>query len=324
MRAYLQPLWTGELLCSRRLLLWGEQGVGDEIMFAGLLPEAIRAGNRITLDCDPRLEPLLARSFPEIEVISTAQPNPGLEPNPALGSIQRSNLGALSFRHLSGEMAGSPPASQPQPASIASLEPDFAAHLPTGSLPGLFRATVHAFGASTSPYLKPDPVERARFRARYSDGRRLVGLAWQTKNQKTGCKRSIDLHTLAPLFALQGIRWISLQYGDFDALEQQAALAHAPILIDRNVDQFASVDLFASQVAAMDHVLTIDNSTAHLAGALGIPVWLMIPFAADWRWLKDRQDSPWYPSMRLFRQPGPGDWRSVLESVHAALASALK
>ena len=69
----------------------------------------------------------------------------------------------------------------------------------------------------------------------------------------------------------------------------------------------------------MDHILTIDNSTAHLAGALGIPVWLMLPFAADWRWLKDRNDSPWYPTMRLFRQPAPGDWPSVLQSAHGAL-----
>ena len=90
-------------------------------------------------------------------------------------------------------------------------------------------------------------------------------------------------------------------------------------MIDRSVDQLANIDRFASQVAAMDLVLTIDNSTAHLAGALGVPVWLMLPFAADWRWLKDRDDSPWYPTMRLFRQPVPGDWPSVLCSVQGAL-----
>jgi hypothetical protein len=121
------------------------------------------------------------------------------------------------------------------------------------------------------------------------------------------------------MFAIPGIRWISLQYGAFNALEQQAAAASAPILIDRSVDQFASIDLFAAQVAAMDHVLTIDNSTAHLAGALGLPVSLMLPFAADWRWLKDRDDSPWYPTMRLFRQSVPGNWQSVLQSVQSAL-----
>jgi len=272
-RAYPFPLWTGEKLPSGRLLLWGEQGVGDEIMFAGLIPDALRTGNNLTLDCDPRLQPLFARSFPEVEVVTA-------------------------------------------PAASA----DFAAHLPTGSLPGLIRAAESALACSTSPYLKPNPDQRTRFRDRYSDGRRLIGLAWQTNNPKTGRRRSIDLAALAPLFALQDIRWISLQYGDFDALEQQAAASSTTIFIDRTVDQFADIDRFAAQIAALDQVVTIDNSTAHLAGALGIPVWLMLPFAADWRWLKNRVDTPWYPTMRLFRQPTPGDWPSVLQSVQCALS----
>jgi tetratricopeptide (TPR) repeat protein len=280
MRPYPLPLWTGEHLSAGRLLLWGEQGIGDEIMFAGLVPDALRTGSAITLDCDPRLQPLFARSFPEIEAVSS--PNPDAR---------------------------------------------FAAHLPTGSLPALFRASESAFAAPSSPYLVPDRKVRDRFRSRYSGRGRLIGLAWQTRNPKTGRKRSIDLAALAPLFTLPDIRWISLQYGDLGALEQQAAAASGPILpapgapifFDRAVDQFADTDRFAAQVAAMDHVLTIDNSTAHLAGALGVPVWLMLPYAADWRWLKDREDSPWYPTMRLFRQPAPGDWESVLHSVHSAL-----
>jgi tetratricopeptide (TPR) repeat protein len=295
MRPYPQPLWTGERLAHGRLLLWAEQGVGDEIMFAGLVPDAIRTGNPITLDCDPRLKPLFARSFPTVEVVSARD---------------------------QGHVAGAD--------SVHPAETEVGAHLPIGSLPGLFRATEPAFAAATSPYLKADAAERNRFRTRYGEDRRLVGLAWHTRNQRTGRKRSIPLSLLAsepaPLLALPGIRWISLQYGDFDSLEQQAAahatIPDAPILIDRIVDQFADMDLFAAQVAAMDLVITIDNSTAHLAGALGIPVWLLLPFAADWRWLETRQDSPWYPTMRLFRQPHPGDWRSVVESVHSSLGRA--
>jgi hypothetical protein len=95
------------------------------------------------------------------------------------------------------------------------------------------------------------------------------------------------------------------------------------LLIDHAVDQLADIDLFAAQVAAMDQVLTIDNSTAHLAGALGIPVWLMLPFAADWRWLKDRSDSPWYSTIQIFRQPAPGDWPSVLRGIHHAFEDCL-
>jgi tetratricopeptide (TPR) repeat protein len=284
MRAYRQPLWKGEKLASGRLLIWGEQGVGDEIMFAGLIPDVTRTGKRCTLDCDARLRPLFARSFPGVDVCSG---------------------------HVSGD----------DPGNDAEL--DIAAHLPSGSLPGLFRATNAAFAATTSPYLIADPVVRKRFRARYADAgadkRRLVGLAWHTTNRKTGRYRSIDLSLFASLFTRPGTRWVSLQYGNHDALESQAAAASAPILIDRSVDQLSNIDIFAAQIAAMDMVVTIDNSTAHLAGALGVPVWVLLPFAPDWRWLLGREDSPWYPTMRLFRQPKRGDWQSVVQSVRSAL-----
>jgi tetratricopeptide (TPR) repeat protein len=278
-REYKEPIWSGEKLDSGRLLVWGEQGIGDEVQFAGLIPDAVRSGNRITLDCDARLKPLFARSFPEVEVVSGCGP-------------------------------------------AEAQEAEIAAHLPAGSLPGLFRTTEAAFAATISPYLKADPVEREQFRADYGDGRKLIGLAWCTRNQKTGRKRSIALENFAPFFALSSIHWISLQYGDFDELDAQAAAADAPLLIDHSVDQFANIDRFAAQVAAMDQVITIDNSTAHLAAALGLPVCLLLPFAADWRWLESRTDSPWYPTLRLFRQPKIGDWEPVVESVRSALAGS--
>jgi Tfp pilus assembly protein PilF len=271
-RTYPQPLWTGEKLESGRVLVWGEQGVGDEIMFAGLIPEVIRTSNSCVLDCDARLKPLFARSFPGVDVVS-------------------------------GQ----------------SAELDFAAHVPSGSLPGLFRATDAGFAATKSPYLVADPVERERFRSRYADGRRLVGLAWHTANRKSGRYRSIDLSSFASLFARPDIRWVSLQYGAHDALENEAAAAGAPILIDRSVNQFSNIDAFAAQIAAMDLVVTIDNSTAHLAGALGVPAWVLLPFVSDWRWLQEREDSPWYPTLRLFRQPKCGDWESVVQRVQAGL-----
>ena len=301
-RAYPQPLWTGERLDAGRLLLWGEQGIGDEIQFAGLIPDALRTGNRITLDCDPRLQPLFARSFPEIEVVS------------GCGPADAQKLCAPSLQFPSGASV-----SNDEPAAALSEKQQIAAQLPTGSLPGLYRGTEAAFAATVSPYLIADPADRDAFRSRYADGRLLAGLAWQTKNQKTGRKRSIALKEFAPLFALPGIRWISLQYGDFNALEEQAAAAAAPLLIDRSVDQFANLDRFAAQVAALDLIITIDNSTAHMAGALGLPVWLLLPFAADWRWLQGRAETPWYPALRIFRQPKLGDWQSVLLEVECAL-----
>jgi ADP-heptose:LPS heptosyltransferase len=85
------------------------------------------------------------------------------------------------------------------------------------------------------------------------------------------------------------------------------------------VNQFADMDVFAAQIAAMDLVVTIDNSTAHLAGALGVPTWVLLAAVPDWRWLEAREDTPWYSSLRLFRQPKPGDWQSVMQRVQSGL-----
>jgi Flp pilus assembly protein TadD/ADP-heptose:LPS heptosyltransferase len=274
MRTYPQPLWMGEQLPSARLLVWGEQGIGDEIMFAGLVPELLRAGHRCALDCDPRLQTLFARSFPGVEVVSGFDPQRDKQLN-------------------------------------------VAAHLPSGSLPGLFRTSLEAFRSTQSPYLAADPVRRDRIRR--SRPGLLIGLAWHTRNRQSGSARSIDLALFAPLFASANAHWISLQYGDQAALEAEAVRAAVPLLIDRSVDQLSDIDIFAAQVAAMDLVITIDNSTAHLAAALGIPTWLLLPFAPDWRWLLERDTSPWYPPMRIFRQPRAGDWHSVLDQVQSAL-----
>ncbi len=275
-RPYQQPAWAGEKLSSGSLLIWCEQGIGDEVMFAGLIPDVIRTGNRCILDCDARLKALFSRSFPGVSVV------PGCGPD-----------------------------------NYPELE--IVSQLPIGSLPGLFRSASAAFAATTSPYLIANPSARKRLRARYADGRRLVGLAWYTKNTETGRARSIDLSLLAPLFTRSGIRWLSLQYGDPGKLQNEIAAAGAPVLIDRTVDQLSNLDLFAAQITAMDLVITIDNSTAHLAGALGVPVWVLLPFAPDWRWLLDREDCLWYPNMHLFRQTEPGNWQSVVEKVRSSL-----
>jgi tetratricopeptide (TPR) repeat protein len=293
-RNYSQPLWKGKKL-NGTVYLWGEQGVGDEIQFAGLIPELIARGNTVQLECDKRLSPLFARSFPQIEVVSRAT-------------------------DAEKDAASS--------ETTQSLPSQFVAHLPTGDLPALLRQNESDFAQSRSPYLNADPAQTANFRARYTANattglNKLIGLAWHTNNPRTGRIRSIPLETLAPLFQQATRAWVSLQYGLFDALQQQAQSANAPLLIDRTVDQFLNIDLFAAQVASMDLVITIDNSTAHLAGALGMPVWLMLPYASDWRW-PDRQtdhhtDSPWYPTMRIFHQPKLHDWESVVTEVAQAL-----
>jgi tetratricopeptide (TPR) repeat protein len=279
-RSFPQPRWQGERIAPGRVLIWGEQGVGDEIMFAGLLRDVIAGANQCVLECDARLKPLFARSFPEVEVVSGYDPD--LQPGKQI-----------------------------------------AAQLPSGSLPGLFRRHLADFATTTSPYLVADAVRVKRFRAQYDDGRPLVGIAWHSNNKKSGHRRSIELARLAPLFAQAGIRWVSLQYGDPIVIKDEAYAAAVPMVIDAEVDQWTDLDIFAAQVAAMDLVVTIDNSTAHMAAALGVQTWTMLPFAPDWRWLLEREDSPWYPTMRLFRQREPGQWKPVIEELAIALASGV-
>jgi Flp pilus assembly protein TadD len=278
MRPYPQPAWQGQPI-DGALLLWPEQGIGDEIMFSSPIQDVVRTGTRCILECDARLQPLFARSFPEVEVISDRE-------------------------------AGFDPAR------------GIAAQLPVGGLPNLFRRDRSEFALSGSPYLFADPARREHYRSRYADGGKIVGLAWLSNNVKTGKDRSIHLETLKPLMEVPGVRWISLQYGDPAALEAETGAAGLSLLVDPEVDQLRDIDEFAAQVSAMDLVITIDNTTAHLAGALGVPVSLLLPFSPDWRWPEFGGRSPWYPSMRIFQQPQWGDWGSVVAEVAGALASS--
>jgi ADP-heptose:LPS heptosyltransferase len=270
------PLWTGESLAQGRLLIWSEQGIGDEIMFASLLPEILDQGVRCVLLCDSRLQPLLQRSFPQLEVLQ---------------EFSKANVKKL----------------------------DIKAHTPSGRLPSFSRTSIESFKRGGSPYLSAEPLKIEVFRKSYTTGKLRIGLAWFTNNQETGWSRSIALSQFAPLFELPEIQWISLQYGNHDSLEQEASEAKAPIFIDRSVNQLQDLDTFAAQIAAMDLVITIDNSTAHLAGALGVPTWLMLPFSPDWRWQQHGEHCLWYSSVFLLRQTTPGDWFSVVQRAHTSL-----
>jgi ADP-heptose:LPS heptosyltransferase len=124
------------------------------------------------------------------------------------------------------------------------------------------------------------------------------------------------LAQLEPLLDVEGTHFFSLQMGP--GAEQLATVQAKITNLAPGIGDMADT---ASLLKNLDLIITVDTSVAHLAGALAIPTWVMIPFAPDWRWLLDREDSPWYPTMRLFRQPEFGDWQSVLLRVHAELAA---
>jgi hypothetical protein len=194
-------------------------------------------------------------------------------------------------------------------------------HAPLLSLPRLFGTTLATIPADV-PYLfaKPELIEHWR-RELAGVAEFQVGLAWQGDPRHTEDKaRSIPLAQFEPLAQIPGVRFYSLQKGP--GTEQLAAAGERLRIIDLGPRLDEQTGAFLDTAAVMknlDLVITCDSGVAHLAGALGVPVWVALAFTGDWRWLLERTDSPWYPTMRLFRQPRPGDWPAVFAQLAAAL-----
>jgi hypothetical protein len=194
--------------------------------------------------------------------------------------------------------------------------PPFDVFAPLLSLPLLFKTDEPGIPRQI-PYLHPDPNRSARWRdvVRAQGSARKVGIVW-SGNSVPDPHRSIPVELLQPLFEVGDVTFFSLQKG-----EAAGDIRRLPFPI---VDTSAGLTDFAETAALienLDLVISIDTAVAHLAGAVGKSTWTLLPHAPDWRWLRDRRDSPWYPGMFLFRQPALGDWSSVVRQVAAALAS---
>jgi hypothetical protein len=169
------------------------------------------------------------------------------------------------------------------------------------------------------PYL---PLAHIRRHARAlpsirKDGCLNVGLIWAGSDWDTS--RTIPLKVLEPLLHVPGLRWYSLQQG-----READAWRDLPAAIEPLSQHTSDIMTAAAAMLALDLIITVDAMTAHLAGALGRPVWVLLKHCADWRWMRERADSPWYPTMRLFRQPQAGDWVSVAEAAAAALEQTVR
>ncbi|MBP2298550.1 tetratricopeptide repeat protein [Azospirillum picis] len=274
-RPFPQPRWDGLPLSAGTLLVWGEQGLGDEVMYAALLPQLAADGMRVVLECDERLAALFRRGMPAVEVVPRRDP--------------------------------------PAPRLTA---PDITAQCPAGSLPRFMRRSSQAFAQSRPSCLAAAPLRTAALSDGLPAGRRRVGIAWSSKNDTLGRERSIPLALLARAMNRPDVTLVSLQYGD---VAGEVAAAGTPIHLEPGIDAWSDIDGLAALISAMDLVVTIDNSTAHLAAALGRPTWILLPYAADWRWTAGRDDSLWYPSARLFRQTVAGDWSYPLAAAGTAL-----
>ncbi|MGD0388297.1 MAG: tetratricopeptide repeat protein [Tepidisphaeraceae bacterium] len=191
--------------------------------------------------------------------------------------------------------------------------PPFDVQCPLMSLPHVLGTTLETIPRNV-PYIFADPALVERWRRRFGqDGRRKIGLCWWgNPTHGEDRRRSFSLEALAPLGQVPGTWFCSLQKGE---AARQASAEPAGLHITDWTAELSDFADTAALIANLDLVISCDTAVAHLAGAIGKPVWLLLPLVADWRWMEKRDDSPWYPTMRLFRQVKPGDWRTpVLEA----------
>ena len=262
------PVWHGEELRGRTILLQCEQGLGDTLQFVRYAPLVAERGGRVVVRCQlPALKPLIARV-------------PGVSAACAKGE-------AIPPCELQVQLA---------------------------SLPHLFGTTLEAM-PPWRPYLIPHQKRAALWDLALEEwGRLRVGLVW--RGGPLPRNRACPFKEFALLADMQGVTFYSLQLGEAPDPAVLPAVDLAPRIGD--------FDDSAAIVAGLDLLVTVDTAAAHLAGGMGAPVWLMLPYSCDWRWFADRDDSPWYPSMRIFRQERPGDWQGVLSRIRAALEEKLK
>jgi hypothetical protein len=276
------PDWDGKPK-GKPILVIPEQGLGDQIFFAGMLADlqAIAPGSTVCLE--PRLLPLFERSFEKLNFSSPYD----------IDTEQCIKDGS------------------------------FSAQIHIGSLGKYFRADAAGLSRVNTPYLKADPIKTSRLRSRIAKpGRIVCGISWRSKNADIGADKSLSLETLAPVLTAAGVDFVDLQYGDTAEeryrLKQDHGV-HVQHLDD--VDNTNDLDSLAALISACDIVITISNVTAHIAAAIGKPTLVMLPNSPSlfWYWHRERSDSPWYPTAILIRQQFPNNWSEVRKSAEVAL-----
>lgn len=269
------PRWNGKRV-KGSLLVWAEQGMGDQIHQLGIAGEGLELADRYCVAVHQRLHALATRSLPGIRVITT----------------QEAAREACDF------------------------------HAPLYSLGGVLRRSWNDFPRRQA-YLLADPARIARLREKIDTGTKLLcGLSWRSSAPVYGPLKSVALPQLSALLGLDGWTFVDLQYGDTAVERASSGAGGAGLRHLEGIDLRDDLEEVAALISCMDVVVTVSNTTAHLSGALGIPTLLLLPWSAGrlWYWHEDREDSPWYPSLRLFRQQSAGRWDEAVEAVGVALA----
>lgn len=302
--------WMGESLTDKKLYIWAEQGLGDIIMFAGFLPCLIaQKPSRIALGLFPKLITLFQRSFPTIDM----EPIDDVINHALAPSVME------AFPHIErlSEHASLPFSLAPLKASYNYVQQyglfdcaaplgDMVVHLMPGYIPA----------RHSSSYLTADPQRVIAIRERLSKqglGRR-IGISWHTTNKREAV-RNIPLEEWLPILRIPGCHFISLQHQvDSKEIEKFCAQHGCRITVDSHVDLLGDAEELAALIAAMDEVITIDNSNVHLAGALGISTTLLLPRGHNFRWPQQKDGGTlWYKNVHTLRQTELRNWQVVME-----------
>jgi tetratricopeptide (TPR) repeat protein len=269
-RPHTASCWNGRPLAGT-LAIWGEQGLGDQIMYGSIIRDAMKDAERLVIEVEPRLMPLFARSFPGVEVRSLLE-------------------------------------------DPVAVRPD--AHIAIGSLGQFYRQSIADFPAQA--YLTADVERTAQLKPRLDPNRIVIGISWSSANKRTGIHKTAELRDFAALFKRTDIQLVDLQYGDTRA-ERKAIREEfgAEILHLDEVDNTNDIDGLAALINACDAVISVSNTTVHIAGALGKPIWILVPQAQGriWYWFRKDERTLWYPEGHLARQQPGQSWADLITSI---------
>ena len=270
-------IWNGEYV-DGTLLVWGEQGLGDHIIFASMLTDLKKCAKKIILEIDTRLKNLLIRYFEKI-----------------------------NFSNI----------------KIINSEKDiiFDKHIAIGSLGKYLRQSKKSFEKTPKKFFIASSLKENELKNKFTERKFKVGISWRTLNKKQKY-RDINLEQMLPILSNTNCDFVNLQFGNFDHdLEKFKLKYDLNIRSINEIDNYNDIDGLAALINCLDLVITIQNTTAHLSGALGKKTWVMLAYNARWHWLRNENYSLWYPSAKLFRQKKIGNWNDVINNISIELKS---
>lgn len=279
--------WDGTSLVNRHVLLRAEQGVGEQVLFASMIPDLLAEAASVTIECEKRLTPLFARSFPQAAVINKKSntdltaPIPKPDVELALGDLgARFRINLNDFPVQSGYLKA-------DDGQVLALR---------------------------------------RHYQEQAAGRPIVGVSWRSFNPLSAWRKTLPLPKWADILTRDDLFFVDIQYGDVEMERADALRRGFNLFHDPKINPATDLDGAAAQIAALDAVLSTSNSCVHMAGALNIPTILLLPARIErhWYWFPDQTPNPWYPSVKVVRQEKPTEWTGCLAKAEAALDQLLK